>query len=284
MNGFENSQGSGGKKNGDNGEISLLSGLHPRNAVLNPKDLIQYVEQVHEAGPPEIPKCCIIGFFKEMYDYLEREYGSRIIHWPTKESAWFDPIHIFEYKDIDVAYVFPGIGGPNAAAMLEMMIAFGGEFFISVGGVGILTEQIESGDVIVPTWALRDEGTSFHYQEPSRYSYPSDLMVGCIKKALKERDIPFHEGGTWTTDAFFRETPDKVKRFYEEGCLAVEMEASAMYSVGDFRKKHVASIFTAGDCVAGPKWDPRRKKGEGGKFKEKRRELLIYALDTFTLL
>jgi len=138
--------------------------------------------------------------------------------------------------------------------------------------------------VIIPTKAVRDEGTSFHYQEPSRYSYPSDLMLSCVRRALGENNVPFREGGTWTTDAFFRETPEKVKRYYEEGCLAVEMEASALFSVAHFRKKHIGGIFTAGDCVAGPKWDARRKKGESDKSKQERRELLGYALDAFCTL
>ncbi len=265
-------------------EIPLFSGLLSRNAVLNPEDLIEYVENVHGTGPPEVPKYCILGFFKEMYGYVEKEFNSRVVHWPSEDNPMFDPIHIFEHEDINASYIFPGIGSPNAAAILEMMISFGADYFISLGGVGILTKQIERGEVIVPTRALRDEGTSFHYQEPTRYSYPSGVMLECIRKSLKKHQIPFLEGGTWTTDAFFRETPDKVKTFYDEGCLTVEMEASALYSVADFRKKHVGSIFSAGDCVAGHKWDPRRKKGESDKLKEDRRKLLAYALDAFSFL
>lgn len=255
-----------------------------RNAVLNPKDLIEYVRDVHGKEPPEVPKYVILGFFKEMYEYLEKKYQSRVIDWPSKRNPMFGSIHIFKYKEIDVAYVFPGIGGPNASAILEMMIAFGGEYFIFLSGVGILTERIQRGEVIIPTKAIRDEGTSFHYQEPSRYSYPSESILDCVRRALKEKNVSFHEGGTWTTDAFFRETPEKVKRFYEEGCLAVEMEASALFSVGHFRKKHIGGIFTAGDCVAGPKWDARRETGESDVFKRARRELLGYALDAFCIL
>lgn len=264
--------------------ISLFSGLPSKDAVLNPEDLIEYVMKVHEKEPPKVPKYCILGFFKEMYDYIEKEYDSRVIHWPSKKNPMFDSVHIFNYGGIDVSYIFPGIGSPNAAAMLDMMIAFGGEYFIFLSGVGILTERIERGEVIIPTKALRDEGTSFHYQEPSRYSYPSDLMIEYIRKSLKENKRPFHEGGTWTTDAFFRETLEKVREFHEEGCLTVEMEASALFSVGGFRDVHVGGLFTAGDCVAGPKWDARRKKGEGENIKDERREILGYALDAFRIL
>jgi uridine phosphorylase len=265
-------------------EIALLSGPPSKDAVLNPEDLIEYVRDIHDREPPELPRYCILGFFKEMYEHIEKEYGSRVIHWPSEKNPMFDSIHIFKSGDLEVAYVFPGIGSPNAAAMLDMMNAFGGEYFIFLGGVGILTEQIGRGEVVVPTKALRDEGTSFHYQEPSRYSYPSDLMVECIRRSLKENGRPFHEGGTWTTDAFFRETSEKVRRYHEEGCLTVEMEASALFAVARFRNVHAGGIFTAGDCVAGPKWDPRRKKGESERIKDDKRELLGYALDAFRIL
>jgi uridine phosphorylase len=264
--------------------IALLSGRPSKDAVLNPEDLIEYVREVHGREPPKVPKYCVLGFFKEMYGHIEKEYGSEAIEWPSKKNPMFDSIHIFKYKETDVSFIFPGIGAPNAAAMLEMMTAFGGEYFISLGGVGILTEDIRRGEVIVPTRALRDEGTSFHYEEPSRYSYPSEFMLEHIRTALREKNVSFHEGGTWTTDAFFRETPDKVKRFYEEGCLTVEMEASALYSVARFRDVHVGSIFTAGDCVAGPKWDARRKKGESVKLKNEKTKLLEYALDALQIL
>jgi uridine phosphorylase len=269
---------------GDNQEIALLSGPPSKDAVLNPEDLIEYVREVHGKEPPLVPKFCILGFFKEMYDHIEKEYDSRVIDWPSKKNPMFDSIHIFKYKDIDVSYIFPGIGAPNAAAMLEMMTAFGGKYFISLGGVGILTEDIQRGEVILPTKALRDEGTSFHYEEPSRYSHPSEFMLEHIRKSLREKNVAFHEGGTWTTDAFFRETPDKIRRFYEEGCLTVEMEASALYSVARFRDVHVGSIFTAGDCVAGPKWDARRKKGESDELRDERQAVLGYALEAFRIL
>jgi uridine phosphorylase len=265
-------------------ETALLEGLPSENSVLNPIDLIDYGKEIHGREAPEIPPYCVLAFFKEMYEYVEKTFDPDVIHYFSEKNPMFGPIHVFDYEGVDIAFVFPGIASPHAASILEFMIAFGGEYFISIGGAGTLSKDIKRGDIVLPTMALRDEGTSFHYQEPSRYSYPSGLMLEYIRKSLGENNVSFREGGTWTTDAFFRETVEKVEEFYREGCLTVEMEASALFSVAKYRNKHIGGLITAGDCVAGPKWDSRRERGDKETVQRSEIQLLGLALDAFRLL
>ena len=265
-------------------EIPLLSGKLTNDAVLNPEDFLDYLSTSHGGSPSKLPQYCILAFFRELYDYVEEVYDPRVTYVASKEDPMFSPIYVFRYKDISVAHVFSGIGAPNAGAMLELLIAMGGEYFVFIGGVGVLSAETTRGEILVPNKALRDEGMSFHYQEPSRYSYPSALMLDSTRKSLQERGVPFREGGTWTTDAYFRETQEKVRAFREEGCLSVEMEASALFSIAAFRKKHIGGLFKAGDCVAGEEWDPRREEGDKENEEGDSGKLLGYALDTLHLL
>lgn len=265
-------------------EVPLLSGTFTNDAVLNPSDFLDYLNKRHGRTPSKLPQYCILAFFHELYDHVKEVYDPQVMYIASKENPMFDPIHVFRYKDISVAHVFPGIGAPNAGAMLELMIAMGGEYFAFIGGVGVLSAEIGRGEILVPNKALRDEGMSFHYQEPSRYSYPSALVLDSTRKSLQKKKVPFREGGTWTTDAYFRETQEKVKAFRDEGCLSVEMEASALFSIAAFRKKHIGGLFKAGDCVAGEEWDPRREEGDREKEEVDSRKLLGYALDTLHLL
>jgi uridine phosphorylase len=271
-------------KENDHQDIPLLAGLPSENSVLNPIDLIEYGKEFHGKETPKIPPYCVLAFFKEMYEHVDKTFDPEVIHYFSEKNPMFGPIHVFDYEGVDIAFVFPGIASPHAASILEFMIAFGGEYFISIGNVGTLSQDIKRGDIILPTKALRDEGTSFHYQEPSRYSYPSDLMLDCTRRSLEENNVTFREGGTWTTDAFFRETVEKVEEFYSEGCLTVEMEASALFSVAKYRNKHIGGLFTAGDCVAGPKWDSTREKGDMETVHRSKVQLLNLALDAFHLL
>ena len=70
--------------------------------------------------------------------------------------------------------------------------------------------------------------------------------------------MPHDRGLTWTTDAFFRETPAKVARRREQGCITVEMEASAMFACAAFRGVVYGQLLYAGDDVSADEWDHRQ--------------------------
>jgi purine-nucleoside phosphorylase len=82
--------------------------------------------------------------------------------------------------------------------------------------------------------------------------------VEAIESTLREDGLDYLLGKTWTTDAFFRETPARVALRRQEGCLTVEMEASALFAVACHRQVVLGQILYAGDVVRADKtWDPR---------------------------
>jgi uridine phosphorylase len=117
--------------------------------------------------------------------------------------------------------------------------------------------------LIVPASAVRDEGTSYHYLPPAREVAASADGVAAVEAVLKEHGCPYLLGKTWTTDAFYRETPARIRRRKAEGCLAVEMEAAALFAVAQFRGVTFAQILYAGDDVSGDQWDHRAWQGRG---------------------
>ena len=143
---------------------------------------------------------------------------------------------------------------------LEASIRYviGGKKFIVCGGAGVLQKDISVGHIILPCTAIRDEGLSYHYIKPAR-----EIAYGCetIKKIelqLLQENIPYVKGKTWTTDAIFRETKDKIDLRISEGCLTVEMEASALLAVSQFRKVELGQLFYGGDDISGFIWDGRQ--------------------------
>lgn len=260
-------------------DIALFFGKPSDKAVINPIDYIEHMKELGWLNHFKLPKYCILCFFKELYKEIKKNYKHKIIKYLGEY-----PTYIFKYKGIDIAFIYPLMGASYAGSLLEAMIALGGKYFIFFGEVGTIAPEIERGEIIVPVKAIRDEGTSFHYQKPSKYSYPSKLILKFIKRTLKQKNIPFHEGTTWTTDAPYRETRRKVLKFRKEGTLCVEMEASALFSIGKFRKVDIAGLFIAGDCVAGEVWNPRMKRKDILKIETDRKKLLSYVLETFYLL
>ena len=113
---------------------------------------------------------------------------------------------------------------------------------------------------MIPTEAYRDEGTSYHYAPASDYIRIKNHDV--IKAFMEENKIPYVMGGTWTTDAFYRETVNNFEKHKADGCISVEMEGAAVQAVCDFRGLEVYMFFTSGDLLDAPEWTNRTVQGQ----------------------
>jgi uridine phosphorylase len=166
-------------------------------------------------------------------------------------------ICVIDHKGHEVALVSPGVGAPAAVTSLEVVVSLGARSIIGCGGAGIVRSGFDVGHVIVPTGAVRDEGTSYHYAPADVAVHPHPRALAAIDEVLSEAGIPHDRGLTWTTDAFFRETPAKVIRRREQGCITVEMEAAAMFAAAAFRGVTYGQLLYAGDDVSAAEWDHR---------------------------
>lgn len=81
--------------------------------------------------------------------------------------------------------------------------------------------------------------------------------LAAIESVLERPQIDYLRTKTWTTDAIYRETAEKSATYQEAGCLAVEMEAAAFFSVAKFREVIFGQILYGGDAVIPSGWDRR---------------------------
>jgi uridine phosphorylase len=221
--------------------------IDPRG-VIDPQKLI--------APHPEMPDCCVLCFFLEAIEEL-RTAGKLTEITELRSEMGKNPVHRFKDSSRACAIAHPGVGAPLAAGFLEEIIALGARKIIVCGGAGSLKSGHEVGKLLVPTAAIRDEGTSYHYLPPAREVEPTAKALEALQATLAERSLPYVTTKTWTTDAFYRETKQKIARRREEGCHCVEMEASALFAVARFRSVELAGIFYAGDDLTGEAWDSR---------------------------
>jgi len=153
--------------------------------------------------------------------------------------------------------VGPFIGAPYAAMLLETLVAWGAGEIIFLGWCGAVSPEVSIGDLVLPTSAVVDEGTSPHYGVAAgECVQPSPVVQARIRNVLNANHIPFHEGGVWTTDGAFRETRRRVADRRRQGLLAVEMEFSALCSVARFRGAAVGGILVVSDEVFSDTWRP----------------------------
>ena len=222
--------------------------------IVNPKEFVEYAYP-NKKSPPK----CIIAYQSSTLNHFRRSYK------PTSKIILHNDFIIWQYKDIGFVRT-PGIGGPNAVACLEELIALGGEKFVTIGSAGGLNTE----GTFLCNKALRDEGTSLHYSPSSIYSYPDKKLTLKLGESMKKLGISYSKGPTWTTDAPYRETWEDIIDCGEMGICTVDMEASALFAVAQFRKVKIASSFVTDDEYTDKGWKP--------KFQEKHVKLQLNRL------
>jgi len=202
----------------------------------------------------------IITFFPEVMDKLAEE-GKIILE---RTIGGENPVLIYRFSNDDILITLGQVGSPACAGNLDLFHAMGITKVMFCGGGGVLDKNIEVGQVLVVDGAIRDEGFSYHYIEPSRYIYTNPETTENIVKYLENNSIPYIRGLTWTTDAMFRETADIIAQRKEEGAKIVEMEQAGCIAVSQFRGFAYGALIYGGDDVSQDEWSNRGWRSREG--------------------
>lgn len=207
-----------------------------------------------------LPKIAVGVFSRHLFYDTVKEYNAREVGYIS--CANFERnVYILNYNGRDVTFFMAGVGAPIIAGDIEQLAASGVEKFIIFGNCGVLDKNIPDCSIIIPTKGFREEGTSYHYLKDSKTIDMNLKYKEEFKNVLEKNDYEYTEGFTWTTDAFFRETRDKIKRFKELGAVCVEMEGTAIAAVCDYLNLDYFTFYYAGDNLDNNKWDQRSLSG-----------------------
>lgn len=196
----------------------------------------------------------VIGAFQP---YLHRHltrllHAERAPHWVEPERA---PLAHGQVDGAPVSLILLPVGAPWTTLLCEQLIAVGARTIIAVGAAGSLDDRAPFGSLVVPTAALREEGTSYHYVPPEVEATPAPALADALAAGCRARGVEPLRGVNWTTDGVFREMRTKVERLRGRGIVSVDMEASAMFILGAHRGVDVASLFIVSDELFHP-WRP----------------------------
>lgn len=225
-----------------------LAEYDPSPAVIEPAAYIQ----PHNG----MPKHCVLCMHGSIWQKLPNRPGIEFM-FNLKSTLGKHPVYRVNINGKSIAVAHPGLGAPLAVGFTEEIIAKGASKIIVTGTCGVLDVTIQRGTPILVTSSLRDEGTSFHYQPASRFIQADPLATECIRSELTAAELPYREVWSWTTDALYRETCTRIQRRQEEGCKVVEMETSALFALGLFRKVSIGALLWAADDVTGASWNTR---------------------------
>ena len=225
--------------------VPVDSGKYGRPSIVNPEALAAHGLETGAYAEVPPPVAAVICYHRGLAQRLLATRPHRTI------PGFFGDTHLLDDTGGTVALVADfGIGAPVAAVMLEDLIALGCRRVVSMGTTGGMDPTLVVGDLLVCTGAIRDEGTSHHYLPSDEPAVADAALTERVEAVLRERGEAYRTGRAWTTDAPYRETKEEVERHVADGVPVVEMEAAALFAVGQVRGAQVASLLVVSDVLS----------------------------------
>ena len=157
------------------------------------------------------------------------------------------------YRGMPVSVTSTGIGCPSLAIAVEELTAVGARTLIRTGTSGSMTPDVQPGEVIVGSAAIREEGTGTSYL-PIEFPAVADLdLTSCLRAAAEALGLPVRVGVLHSKDSFYsHRDPDRLPVALEMrakraawragGALASEMETSTLFVLGSMLRLRTGSI------------------------------------------
>ena len=218
----------------------LLDNKNPSSpSVFRPAALLRVARRQKGIPIVNVPAICILDPDGDIVRRLRKEGRSKPFEgWPCYHTQ----LDAFELAGQTVGIIGCAVGAPFAVLIAEELLESGCRLLLSVTSAGQIVPAEPTPHFVIIDRALRDEGTSYHYAEPSEYGEANAELVAMAVNALKAAGLRVIVGPTWTTDAPFRETAEAIEAAKRRGILAVEMEAAALYTFARARQAKVLCI------------------------------------------
>jgi len=156
------------------------------------------------------------------------------------------------YEGKRVSVQGTGMGCPGATIVFEELVQLGVTKLIRVGTCGGLQPDHELGDLIVALTAVPADSTATHLVggEPHCPTASWELIHGAVHVA-KEMGQDMRVGPIVSSDLFYNPNEGQYDRWSARGILAVEMEASALFTVAALKGVHGGCLLTVSDIIVG---------------------------------
>jgi uridine phosphorylase len=196
-------------------------------SVFAPQALLREARRQKGIPTVDVPAVCILDPDGDIVRRTRRAGQAQpFAGWPCYHTE----LDTLLLGDQAVGIIGCAVGAPFAVLVAEQLFASGCRLLVSVTSAGQIVAAGAPPYFVIIERALRDEGTSYHYAEPTAFSHADPALVAMAKAALAQAGLRAIVGASWTTDAPFRETAAAIDSARNKGVLAVEMEAAALYA------------------------------------------------------
>lgn len=229
-------------------------------SAFTPEGLLREARRQKGIAPARVPAVCVLDPDGDIVRQLTRAgRAQRDVGW----ACYHTDLYRFADGALELGLIGCAVGAPFAVLIAEQLFASGCRLLISMTSAGQLAPLRPPPYFVLIDKALRDEGTSYHYQPPGEFSHADPALMARMNGAFADLRVPVERGATWTTDAPFRETADTIAAMGRNGLLAVEMEAAALYAFAVARQKPVLCFAHVTNQMAQNEGDFEKGEADG---------------------
>lgn len=182
-----------------------------------------------------------------------------------KIAAYLDnPYHLRTYREYTtwngtldgelVTVMSTGMGGPSTAICIEELKKCGCDTLVRVGTCGAIQPETVPGTLIIPTGAIRKDGTGKEYVPVEYPAVPDFDLVCALREAAEKLGYPTQLGVSECKDSYYGqhapesmpaedELVSKWKAWARAGAIASEMESSTLFIVAGIRRMRAATVL-----------------------------------------
>ena len=229
-------------------------------SVFTVEGLLREARRQKNLPPGSVPEVCLLDPDGDLSRELKKAGARLNPHWACYHTEMLE----LTMPAATVGVVGCAVGASFAVLVAEELFASGCRVLISITSAGQLVPAGKPPYFVLIDRALRDEGTSHHYLPPTPYVHASPQMLA-LSDGLSTGDPPVIRGGSWTTDAPFRETEEAIAFARSEGLRAVEMEAAALYALAEAKAYPILCFAHVTNRMATVENDFEKGEGNGNK-------------------
>ena len=243
------------------GAPPLLQGkAYAEPSVFQPENLLREARRQKQLSDWPVPDVCLLDPDGDVVRHLAETGRGRL------EPGWacyHTQMWITEVDHLRLGVVGCAVGAPFAVLVAEQLAVSGATLVVSITSAGQLAPLADPPYFVLIDRALRDEGTSLHYQPAGTWADLPGHLAAALQPLTNPTGTPLNgssillSGSSWTTDAPYRETQTAIAAAVHAGAVCVEMEAAALYAYAAARTRDVVCIahVTNSMAVAGDDFD-----------------------------
>jgi uridine phosphorylase len=240
----------------------LTAKSHDAPSVFQPENLLREARRQRGLPAAPVPAVCVLDPDGDLVRVLRAGgLSRRAAGW----ACYHTEMDETEHAGITMGIVGLAVGAPFAVLVAEQVFVSGCRLLISMTSAGQIVPMGPTPYFVLIDRALRDEGTSHHYVQPSTFADADAALVDRAWAALAVLPLPIYRGVAWTTDAPYRETEEAIDAARAHGALAVEMEAAALYAFAHARRRNVLCFAHVTNKMAVAEGDFEKGEADGAR-------------------